>query len=175
MQIKLITPDTNKTLDQVKADRLDYLNDMCNKAILSNFTSTVGGINYSFSNDEDAQKNFDKAGRAFDKGFITSLIWTAYDSQGNDVRIALDNNSFETVYVDHLNHIQSNISNYRDSLQPRVQSATSIDEVNSVIWEYTIVGDAPMTGTGSMTVTGTELISGDVSMTGTGSMTVTTP
>jgi hypothetical protein len=106
----------------------------CDEAILGRFTATVAGVEYQFSCDNEAQKNFEKLDRAFEKGRITEEKWTAYDSDGNVVRLTLDAMKFESVYVAHLYHISGNVSKLRDDLGPKVNAAQSLDELSTVIW-----------------------------------------
>lgn len=129
--------DTQLTSAQLPASqkaKMTELNNACNNAILGNFTSTVGGVSYQFSYDTEAQANFSKAGRAFDKGFITSTSWTAYDANGNVVRVTLNATDFDTVFKDSLTHVNSNVSRFRDTLQPQVTAATTVAAVNAIVW-----------------------------------------
>lgn len=122
------------TLDQIKQAKIAQLDAACNEAILGSFNSTVNSVQYSFSNDGEAQKNFDKCARAFDKGYISSIPWTAYDASDSVTRITLDAAAFEPLYMDHLSHIQSNIAKYRDILQPQVEAATTKEEIDAIQW-----------------------------------------
>lgn len=123
-------------------DRKDReLNAACNQAILDKFPSVIDGVTYYFSSDMEAQKNFDKAGRAFDKGWITLVPWTAYDGDGSVVRLNLDVVNFDSVYRDQANHVQSKVSHYRDVLMPQVDAVTitttledALTELGSIVW-----------------------------------------
>lgn len=110
------------------------LNAMCNKTINGRFPFEIDGTTYRFSNDSEAQDNFDKCARAFDKSLMTEIAWTAYDSNNQVVRIPINATLFEDMYVAHLNHIQGNISKFRDFLMPLVQAATTIEEIEAVTW-----------------------------------------
>lgn len=123
-----------KAINDVKEKKILELNSACNSTILGRFTQEVNGQVYAFSNDAEAQANFEKADRAFEKGRLTEIIWTAYDTDGNVARIILTSENFESVYMAHLIHIQSNISKYRDVLMPQVEQATTVNEVNSIVW-----------------------------------------
>lgn len=123
-------------LEKYKDNKIDELNNACNQSILGRFTSTVNGVQYQFSYDAEAQSNFSKAGRAFDKNLVTSVSWTAYEIEtGNMIRLTLDVNAFDAVFADSLNHVNSNVSNFRDVLQPQVNAATSKDEVDAIVWK----------------------------------------
>jgi hypothetical protein len=121
-------------LEEARKQKMKELSFYCEKTILGYFQSTVGTTAYWFSNDNNAQKNFDKGEAAFSKNYVTTMDWTAYDSNWNVVRLSLDATTFEVVYKDHLNHIQSNISKFRDTLMPKVKIATTKDEVNEINW-----------------------------------------
>lgn len=123
-----------KTLNEVKQEKIDELSQQCKISILGRFKSTINGVDYFFSYDTEAQSNFNKAGRAFDKGMITSIGWTAYDVNNNIIRLTLDATTFEIVFADSLMHINTNIYKFRDVLQPQVESATTIDQVNLIVW-----------------------------------------
>jgi hypothetical protein len=122
------------SIDEAKKNKLVELNGACSMTISGRFTATVNNIDYQFSCDSEAQSNFEKTDRAFDKTRITEINWTAYDVDGNVVRLLLDNTTFEGVYMAHLQHIQDNVSKFRDTLMPLVESASTVDEVNAIIW-----------------------------------------
>lgn len=119
--------------------KLDELDDKCNQAIYGRFTYTYDDGNvYSFSCDNEAQNNFEKVDRAFEKGRMTDIDWTAYDSTGKVVRLNFTVNNFEGLYVAHLNHIQDNIKKLRDTLMPQVMQATE-DELQNIQWDQDTV------------------------------------
>lgn len=122
-------------LEESKTKKILELDIDCNTAILGRFSSSINGVTYYFSNDTEAQANFEKADNAFFRGRMTEITWTAYDEEGNVVRLPLDQTTFESVYMNHLIHIQSNISKYRDMLMPQVEQATTIEEVENIMWD----------------------------------------
>jgi YHS domain-containing protein len=124
---------SDELLNMLRQNKMDELNSACNNAIYGRFASTFNGKTYYFSCDSEAQSNFEKVDRAFEKGRITQINWTAYDESDNVVRLTYDTTSFETLYVDHLNHIQSNISKLRDTLMPQVENASE-DELKQINW-----------------------------------------
>lgn len=123
-------------LELIKDDKLTELKIECNIAILGRFIAEVDGVAYQFSCDTEAQMNFEKVDRAFDKGRMTEIPWTAYNMDGEVVRVILNVNNFEPVYLGHLFHIQSNIAKLRDELQPRLDSAVTEGEIEGVVWEW---------------------------------------
>jgi hypothetical protein len=124
----------NDELESTKKEKIQELNKMCNMTILGRFTSVVNGAPYQFSNDMEAQANFEKCDRAFDNGRIQEIAWTVYNSEGQVERVLLDPVTFEGVYLDHLAHIQNNISKFRDFLMPQVEEATTVEEVKQIKW-----------------------------------------
>lgn len=125
---------TAKSLEELKQEKLAELSRRCNQTIIGKFSFDYNGVTYYFSCDTEAQSNFEKVDRAFDKARMTEINWTSYDVGGNAVRLTFDKASFEGLYLAHLNHIQSNISKLRDVLMPIVLEATA-DELNAVTWD----------------------------------------
>lgn len=122
-------------LVQAKNDKMAELDRACTQTILGTFTfQFTDGNTYTFYNDMIAQSNFDKVYNCFAASLVTSMSWTAYDSNNNAVRLTFDQPTFMNLYKAHLNHIQGNISQFRDTLQPQVESATTVDAVNAITW-----------------------------------------
>lgn len=122
------------SFDRTKNDKIQELNADCNRAILGKFLCDVNGVTYYFSNDMEAQANFEKCDRAFEKGRLTEVVWTVYTLEGEVARIIMTYSDFENVYIKHLEHIQNNISRFRDFLMPLVEGATSEEEIKSIQW-----------------------------------------
>lgn len=121
-------------LELAQQSKIAELDQRCEEAILGRFSVELDGVVYAFSNDREAQANFDKCDNSFARGRITEIPWTAYDPDGNVRRIVLDAVKFEKVYVAHLEHIQGNIAKFRDFLEPLVVGAAGVDEVNLIQW-----------------------------------------
>lgn len=121
-------------LKEAKEAKCIELSVLCKANILGRFTVTIDGMQYQFSCDQEAQMNFEKVDRAFEKGRSVEEPWTAYTIEGEVVRLTLTPELFEPVYVAHLEHIRENIVRFRDELQPQVESATTIEELNNVVW-----------------------------------------
>ncbi|QIW88692.1 hypothetical protein P59_095 [Bacillus phage P59] len=125
---------SDRELLAAKQEKNRELDAICKATILGRFPAIVDGVEYFFSNDIEAQANFEKLDKAFDKGFLTAIPWTCYDAEGGVHRIVLTAETFPVVYFAHLNHIQGNIAKYRDILQPMVAEATE-DELKNIQWE----------------------------------------
>lgn len=126
--------DSRYMVELYKKQKNSELNESCEETITGKFLSTVRGESYYFSNDVEAQMNFGKAERGFDKGRMTEVFWTAYKLDNQAIRIAMNQDEFEIVYLEHLNHIDSNIAKYRDFLLPILLDSTSIEEINLIEW-----------------------------------------
>lgn len=135
MNVKFINKNTGISLDEAKQIKITELNAKCDEAIIGKFPFVINGNTYFFSNSLEAQSNFDKAERAFEKGWITEVKWTAYDANGNVYRLTLTKDVFDQLYQQHLQHIQNNISKFRDVLMPQVENATTVEGVNSITWD----------------------------------------
>lgn len=134
---EIIWISTGSPLEKAQNAKMKELADTCNKTILDRFSSKVDGVDYLFSNDMEAQANFEKCDRAFEKGRITEIPWTAYTMDGDVIRILLNEEKFEPVYISHLSHITGNISKFRDFLMPLVEDAKTVEEVEKVNWNLT--------------------------------------
>lgn len=121
-------------LNSLRKQKLRELSVMCTAVIMGRFKVTLDAVDYWFSNDLEAQLNFDKMDRAFDKGRVTYLPWTAYLADGSVTRVIVDPVKFEMIYEAHLNHIQNNISKYRDLLMPMVAEAETSEEIDALHW-----------------------------------------
>ncbi|QKE74776.1 hypothetical protein HPK19_19440 [Arthrobacter citreus] len=128
-----VVKDESLILEIAKTKKMSDLGTECDNTILGRFKATIDGVEYLFSNDSVAQANFDKLMFAFDKGFLTEIRWTAYDMEGNVVRVLITPPTMITLFVAHLTHIQENIVKLRDILQPQVESAT-VEELELITW-----------------------------------------
>lgn len=141
MQINLSTPQSGKTLDQIKSEKVAALDTSCNLTILGNFPFIVNGTLYYFPNDDTAQKNFDKFLLAFSSGLANEPEnFTCYDVNGKVCRVAFNAKSYLALYRAHLLHIASNITLFRDYLEPKVDNCASADEVNAINWLTLLFG-----------------------------------
>lgn len=127
----------DSTLDNLKQNKLNELDETCNHVILGKFTAQVDGVTYSFSNNLNAQSNFKDAKLSWMDGDLQptdTIKWTAYDSNGNVVRLQLTKAKFDPVNIARLIWQQSNVSKLRDTLQPQVESAQSQSDIDAIKW-----------------------------------------
>lgn len=129
-----LVKDQQALLEQNKEVTLRKFDQLCSETILGRFITEVDGVQYQFSCDNEAQKNFDKCLTAFSRGMIESNPWTAYTMEGEVVRLELTTDKFDKVYLSHLEHIQGNIAKFRDILEPRVREAKTLEELREITW-----------------------------------------
>jgi hypothetical protein len=134
-----ISYDNNQviTLDQLKQNKLNELINLCNSSILGKFTAQVNGITYSFSNDFAAQSNFKDAKDAWNYGYIPNtqtIKWTAYDVNGNLVRLDLTQEQFDPINIARMQWQQTNVSMLRDTLEPSVNAAQNQSDLDNIKW-----------------------------------------
>jgi hypothetical protein len=122
-------------LSDLKEAKMEQLDELCNLAIVNGFEHTLGTTNYLFSCSLSAQSNFTGTDLLFKDGTITQAEWTVVDvAKGNVERVTLNQTDFNAVKLKVFQHINSNISKFRNTLQPQVEAATTNNEVDSIVW-----------------------------------------
>jgi hypothetical protein len=130
-----LTANESATLDELKSAKLAQLDEACSHVIVGGFDYTVNTVSYHFSCSLSAQANFQGTDTLFKDGTITSADWTVVNNAtGNVERITLDNATFNAIKLEVFKHINSNVSKLRDTLQPQVDSATTKEEVDAIVW-----------------------------------------
>lgn len=125
----------NTPLEDLKNHKLNQLNKLCSEAIVNGFTYVIENTNYKFSSSLEAQSNFQSTTSLFKDGLITDVYWSATNVDTGIVeRISLNEESFNKLRVELFNHINLNISRFRDELQPLVLSAGTNEEVDMITW-----------------------------------------
>jgi hypothetical protein len=127
------------TIDTLKKLKLKELDEACNKAILENFKAVINNTTYFFSNDIFAQSNFSSTKLGFMDGSIDTYMggvvpWTCYNADGAVVRLQLNKEMFDIVFMARLQYVQDNVSRLRDTLEPKVDEATTEEQLNTIIW-----------------------------------------
>lgn len=122
-------------LSELQKAKLDQLDELCSQSIIKGFNHTIGTTEYLFSCSLSAQSNFQGTNTLFKDGLITETEWTVVNiSLGNVERILLSQVIFDEIKLKVYQHINDNISRFRNTLQPLVESATTNEEVDSIIW-----------------------------------------
>lgn len=125
----------NTHLEQLKHYKLDQLNELCNKAIVRGFVYTIENKEYLFSASVEAQGNFQGTDALFKEGLIQEVYWSVTNTSTDIVeRVRLDNELFNQVKIQLFNHINTQISKFRDFLQPLVLEASTNSEVDAIDW-----------------------------------------
>lgn len=123
------------TLDEVKDAKMAQLDEACNISIINGFNYTINSVSYHFSCSISAQANFQGTDTLFKDGVITEAEWTvANNSTGKIERIILDQTTFNTLKFEVFKHIDVNVKRLRNTLEPLVESATTNQEIDSIVW-----------------------------------------
>lgn len=125
--------DESIILKVIKEDKMDELTKQCQEDILGYFNAKIGEVEYRFSFDYEAQQNFNGTLSFFDRGLIPNVQWTAY-KDGEAIRITLTEEEFMNVVMTAFAFKNSKISRLRNELQPLVEKAETIEEVESIKW-----------------------------------------
>jgi len=129
------TDKSSVLLINLKKLKMAQLDEACNMAIVNGFKHVIGTTEYLFSCSLSAQSNFTGTDLLFKDGFITQAEWSAVDVATNVVeRVILNQTDFNTVKLKVFQHINSNISKFRNTLQTQVEAAVTVAEVDAVKW-----------------------------------------
>ena len=129
-----LVKDESEILRQMKLRKEAELNQACQDAIIAGFDYTIDGISYHFSFDLEAQLNFQGAENLFAKGVVNELTWTA-QKDGEYTRITITPDLMNQLSLAIFKHKNDNISKLRDVLLPQVEAATTVEEVQAIVWE----------------------------------------
>lgn len=125
------TSYADQLLADTKAAKIAELDQMCNQTILSGFTSLALGQEYHYPFDEEAQRNL--------TGALTLLnadpTLTTVEFKVLDIGKFVDHtrDQFLQVCKDAFAFKSSMIKKYHD-LKDQVNAATTVDEVNAIVW-----------------------------------------
>jgi hypothetical protein len=92
------------------------------------------GVQYRFSFDIEAQLNFQGGKPLLEKGIVPFIPWTAYDPNGNRVRLNLTLSDFESMQLAQFHHKCDVTAKYNDLLLNKLYKAQTDDEINSISW-----------------------------------------
>jgi YHS domain-containing protein len=130
---------TTIILDNRKKTKIEELDKACSETILGRFAADINGVTYYFSNDAEAQSNFKDTKILFSDGTIDAILgglvtWTCYDVNGNVMRVQLNKTQFDNVFIARVKHQNDNVSKFRDTLQPQVENATTVEQIELITW-----------------------------------------
>lgn len=130
--------ETVKTVDLLtpaKIAKISELETKCDSAIVNGFDYSVNGVSYRFSCSLAAQANFQGADALFKDGTISEVEWTVTNNTSGVVeRISFGVDIFNELKLQVFNHINSNVSKLRNTLQLRVEGATTQSELDAIVW-----------------------------------------
>lgn len=129
----VLKKDDSRLLEKAKFSKDQELNQACNDAILSGFDHIIGGSSYHFSFDTEAQLNFQGIRPLLSEGIIPKVDWTV-TKDGEYYRIPVDKKLMDELTIAILMHKDGNVRKYRNQLLPKVNEATTVEEVNSINW-----------------------------------------
>lgn len=122
-------------LQTVKATKMSQLEEACNQTIANGFDFTINSISYKFSCSLEAQSNFQGVDTLFRDGLVTEAEWTVTNNETNKIeRIVIDKTTFSQLKLQVFQHINSQISKLRNTLQLQVEVATTNQEVDVIVW-----------------------------------------
>lgn len=120
------------TFKEMKKRELDQ---KCKEFIIQGFNHEINGILYHFSYDAEAQINFNDGSQVLNQGIITELMWTVYNPEGQYERIPINKELMNEITNTIILHKQGMISKYRDELLPQVEVATTLEEIENIVWK----------------------------------------
>lgn len=132
-----LVKDNSLMLTKEKEKKIAEINEECDKSILSGFDYAIDGVEYHFSSSISAQMNFQGVDSLFKDNLVPNGLaeWTVTDkSTGEIERILIDKDTFNQLKLKLFLHINSNISKFRNVLQPQIEAASTIEQVKEISW-----------------------------------------
>lgn len=130
----LLVRNVEESLIKLKEQKDLELNESCSKHISKGFTHVIGGVEYLFSFDIEAQLNFQGVRDLLNSGILPSISWTV-KRDGVYERIQITKDIMNELTMVMLMHKDVNIRKYRDKLLPLLKEAKTAEEVNSITWD----------------------------------------
>lgn len=132
-EIKVKNAGAN-SLEELKENKKKQLSDTCRDEILSGFECEMLGVIYHISYDMEAQANLQEVYQLFQNKVIETIRWSAI-LEGEKTRLSLSKPEFEKMFYTSVKHKQCLISKLKDSIEPKIDSATSVEEIEAIKWE----------------------------------------
>lgn len=125
--------NSQKGLERAKNNKMEELQKKCQETIEAGFSYNYNDTEYWFSLDAEAQSNFISAYQIMRDGLITEVPWTVKVNNEYS-RLIINVEMMKDISNLILLHKTNNIAKFRDILSPIVESATTIEEVESITW-----------------------------------------
>lgn len=113
-------------LKEVKIEKLKHI---CNQKIIDGFA--LDEEHYSYS--QEKQINFQDTYQLFLNNMIAEIAWNAYVDD-EKMRVLLDKDKFQRVYLAGVKHKQDCIIHLNDILIPLVESSIDIEALRAISW-----------------------------------------
>lgn len=128
----------SSTLDELKQNKVNRIDEETSKAILSGFDYTINDVKYHFSYDSFDQQNFADTANMCQlavsgaKGLPTSVTWNSYLENGTLVQQVFNANEFLDLYVKGAMVHKATQMAIGGQRKAAVQSATTEEELDSI-------------------------------------------
>ena len=125
-----------------KEVKKEELSDDCQLDILSGFNHSIGGQEYHFSYDREAQANLQERWQIFQNDMVEEMNITAHLGK-EDVRLTVDKEIFSKIYVQSVMAKENKIKKLREDLFPLVERAKSQTELDVIKWDMEVIEPKP--------------------------------
>lgn len=142
---KIIWKSNEDLLREEKDKKKEVLSQKCQEEILLGFESIFKEKFYRFSYDREAQANYQERWQLFQNNMIESIVVTGHPLEGGDVRLTMNKEQFDKLYLDSVMHKENCVKKLRDDIFPLVDSANAIQDVESIHWDMEIITPKPET------------------------------
>lgn len=144
MMAKMRWKSKDDLLLESKNNKKSELSLSCQESILSGFYTEVNGEKYRVSYDRESQNNLQERWQLFQNNMVESIVITAHLGD-EDVRLEVDKEQFNNIYMDSVMAKENKIKKLRDDLFPLVDNAKSEKDLESITWSLDIIEPKPET------------------------------
>lgn len=132
-------------LEEERKNKKVELNNACQEHILSGFNYKVNNVEYHFSYDREAQNNYQERWQLFQNNMIESIVVTGHTLNGEDVRLPMNKEQFDKLYLSSVMHKENCIKKLRDDLLPLLNSSNGMEDIKSISWDMEVLTPKPET------------------------------
>lgn len=137
--------DLTEKINLAKQAKKEELSLSCQEHILSGFNYKVNNVEYHFSYDREAQNNYQERWQLFQNNMIESIVVTGHTLNGEDVRLPMNKEQFDKLYLSSVMHKENCIKKLRDDLLPLLNSSNGMKDVESISWDMEVLTPKPET------------------------------
>lgn len=124
------TPQEN--IDKLKIEKTNELKESTSEKITKGFYSEVKMIRYFFSYSMEKQINFQDTNQLFTNQMILNVEWNCYKENGEKVRLLLNADEFQNIYLAGISHKQTYINYLNNELLTKVKNALTEKEIMEI-------------------------------------------